>query len=90
MSDNNFRSRQAALLHGAGPPPARVAQPGELLFEFLHGHDRIRVELRDRGQYGVEGQLFINEEFRYGHRFDARELAIAWADAERRAIEANR
>ena len=76
-------------------PPPRQAQPGELLFEFLCGHDRYRCELRDHGDYGVEAQFFLNEEFFYGRRFDAsldpnrtpREMAVQWAEEERKAIE---
>jgi hypothetical protein len=37
-------------------PGIRMAQPGELLFEFMR-HERIRCELRDHGKvYGVEAQ----------------------------------
>jgi hypothetical protein len=60
------------------------------------GPDRIRCELRDHGAHGIEAQYFRNEEFTYSRRFDAwldpprtpRELAIQWAEAERRALEA--
>ena len=95
MSDTSPRD-QAQLRHDAGRPAKRVAQPGELLFEFLSGHNRIRCELRDHGEvYGVEAQFFTNEEFIKGRRFDRRtdptreprEMAIAWALEERRAIE---
>ena len=69
---------------------------GEPVFEFLHGHDRHLCELRDHGQvFGVEARFWKNEEFFYSRRFDARmdrtrsprELAIAWAEEERRGIE---
>jgi hypothetical protein len=57
-------------LHNAKPPAPLQAQPGELLFEFLKGHDRIRCELRDHGEpYGVEAQFFRNE-FNDSRRFD--------------------
>ncbi len=78
------------------PRPRRVPQHGEPLFEFLHGHDRYLCELRDHGEvYGAETQLWKNEELFYSRRFDARldrtrkprELAIAWAEEERKAIE---
>ena len=93
MSDT-APTNQEALLSGAKPAPARVAQPCELLFEFLRGHDRIRCELRDHGAYGVEAQFLYNEEFRIGRTFHQRldpmrtprEMAIAWAEAERAAI----
>jgi hypothetical protein len=67
-----------------------------MLFEFLLGHDRYLFELRDHGEvYGVERQVFKNEEFWYARRFDprldasrpSRELAIAWAEEERKAFE---
>jgi hypothetical protein len=44
------------------PAPLRQAQPGEVLFEFLRGHDRFVCELRDHGAHGVEAQFFLNEE----------------------------
>jgi hypothetical protein len=75
--------------------PPRQPRPGERLFEFLLGTDRILCELRDHGPYGIEAQFFRNEEFRYSRRFDARldptrtprALAIQWAEEERRALE---
>ena len=40
-----------------------MAQPGELLFEFMRGLDRIRCELRDHGEvHGVEAQ-FLEDGF---------------------------
>jgi hypothetical protein len=73
----------------------REQRPRELLFEFLRGHDRIRCELVDHGDYGVEAQFSTNEEMTIGRTFHARldpdrtprEMAIAWAEAERKAIE---
>lgn len=73
-------------------------RPGELLFEFLRGHDRIRCELRDQGAYGVEAMFLTNEEFVISRTFHQRldpsrtprVMAIAWAEAERQAIEAGR
>jgi hypothetical protein len=77
------------------PRPPRQARPGERLFEFLRGHDRFLCELRDHGEYGVEAQFYRNEEFLLGRRFDPRldptrtprELAVQWAEEERKAIE---
>jgi hypothetical protein len=37
------------------PAPPRTPKPGELLFEFLHGHDRILCELRDDGETYLAG-----------------------------------
>ena len=77
------------------PQPRRVPRHGEPLFEFLHGHDRYLCELRDHGEvYGVAAQFWKNEECFYSRRFDVRldrtrtprELAIAWAEEERRGI----
>ena len=76
------------------PLPPRQAQRGELLFEFLYGHDQYRFELRDHGKYGVEAEFFLNEEFFYGRRFDAsvdpvrtaRDVAVQWAEEERKAL----
>jgi hypothetical protein len=79
-----------------GPAPSRQPQHGERLLEFLHGDKRYLCELRDYGEpYGVEAQFWKNDEFLYSRRFDAqldrtrtpRELAIAWAEDERTAIE---
>lgn len=79
------------LLAGATPGPQRVPKVGELLFEFLRGHDRIRCELRDHGPFGVEAQFLINEELFISRTFHPRldpmrtprEMAIAWAETER-------
>ena len=82
-----------------GPmPAARVAEPGELLFEFHveRTHRFYRVELYYHGEHGVEARFLdpidpiICRTFH--QRLDPtrtpREMAIAWAIAERRAIEA--
>jgi hypothetical protein len=77
------------------PAPARVAQPGEVFCEFLVGHNRYLIELRDHGtELGVETQIFKNEELLIARRFDprldasrpSRELAIQWAEEERRVL----
>jgi hypothetical protein len=89
--------RQDDLLFNHKRRPPRQPQPGERLFEFLLGPDRILCELRDHGAYGVEAQFFRNEEFSYSRRFDPsldptrppRELATQWAEAERHALEAS-
>jgi hypothetical protein len=81
------------LLFVADRPLAerRRPLPGELLFEFDRGETRIRCELRDHGVYGVEAQLLYNGELMIGRtlhqRLDPsrtpRQMAIAWAEAER-------
>jgi hypothetical protein len=43
----------------------RHPQPGERLFEFLPGHERVLCELPDHCHYGVDAQFWVNEEFRY-------------------------
>ena len=77
--------------------PSQGPKPRERLFEFLRGHDRILCELVDHGPvYGVEAQFLRNEEFAFSRAFPpyldpsrtSREMAIVWADAERKAIEA--
>jgi hypothetical protein len=73
-----------------------VSVRSEKLFEFLRGHDRILCELVDDGPvYGVDVQFFTSEEIVIGRTFPAypdaartpREMAIAWAEAERKAID---
>jgi hypothetical protein len=72
-------------------PPAspRQPKPGELLCEFQAKRTLKywRVELRDCGEWGVEAQFFEDGHFSRSHRFPTRELAIAWAEAERRDLE---
>ena len=78
------------------PAPARVAKLGELLFEFHieRTHRFYRVELRDHGPvYGVEAQ-FLDRSDHVPHvsagpgpARTPREMAIAWAEEERKAIE---
>lgn len=95
MSDTS-PSDQASLRHDAPKAAPRVARPGELLFEFHveRTHRFYRVELRDHGTYGVEAQFLdpidpiICRTFH--QRLDLsrtpREMAIAWAEEERKAI----
>lgn len=75
-------------------PASFVPRIGELLFAFLQGHTRIHCELRDHGQYGVEAMFLHSEEFMVGRTFHQRpdqtrtprEMAIAWAEEERKAM----
>lgn len=89
-------STNPALLAGAKPLAPRQPEPGELLFEFVLGHDRWRCELRDHGeQYGVEAQFLLNGDLERARTFasymvlthTAREHAIYWAEQERKALE---
>jgi hypothetical protein len=73
------------------PVPARVAKPGELLFEFVRASDRalISYELRFHGEsYGWEAQFLDRGDLFYSHgAFITRKAAIAWAELERAAME---
>ena len=82
-----------------GPPaPARQPKPGARLFEFcrVRDHSRWLCELRDHGEYGVEAQFLKNEELFMVHTFNQRldpmrtprEMAITWAEEQRKVIEA--
>jgi hypothetical protein len=42
--------------HAPAPGP-RIPTHDELLYEFLHGHTRVRCELVDHGQYGIEARI---------------------------------
>jgi hypothetical protein len=74
----------------------RIPQHGELLYEFLHGHKRIRCKLVDHGPYGIEVRILHNEEHHMSHTFaqwhsipfaTSRAAAIQWAERERKAVE---
>jgi hypothetical protein len=77
--------------------PPRQPTPGELLCEFhvAATHTFWRVELRDHGPYGVEAQFLDPVDVRSARTFrqdmdptrTPREMAIAWAEEERKAIE---
>lgn len=85
--------------YGHTPLPARVSPPIEPLFELLHGHTRIRCELVDLGEFGIEARFIHNEEpipvlartfapWHVAPFTTPRAAAIAWATKERAAIEA--
>ena len=59
----------------------------EKLFEFRRGPKVIACELRDHGRYGVEAAFLDAGELFYSWRFDTREMAAAWAEIERTAIQ---
>jgi hypothetical protein len=88
MGDTSPKN-QRALQHNAPKAPPRQPKPGEFLFEFHveRTHACYRCELRDHGEYGVEAQFFDPVDLRLAHTFPRRELAIAWAQQERTAIE---
>ena len=66
--------------------PPRILGRRERLFEFLSGYERFVCELRDHGEAGVEAMLYQDEELLVSRRFATRELAVRWADAERKTI----
>jgi hypothetical protein len=76
------------------PQPARVARPGELLFEFVRASDRAPMScgLRFHGEsYGWEAQFFERGELWFSRGgFVTRALAVQWAEIERQAISGNR
>ena len=76
------------------PSPARVARPGELLFEFVRASDRapMTCELRFNGEsYGWEAQFFERGELFVSHgAFVTRALAVQWAEEERKAFTNDR
>jgi hypothetical protein len=67
-------------------PPPQIVGRRERLFEFLSGYERFVCELRDHGGPGVEAIFYQDEEFLISRFFATRELAIKWADQERKAI----
>jgi hypothetical protein len=80
----------------APAPGPRIPRQGKLLYEYLSGRTRIRCELVDHGQYGVEARILFNEEHYMSHTFapwhcisfvTPRAAAIHWAEGERKAIE---
>jgi hypothetical protein len=73
-----------------------IAETGELLYEFLRGHTRVRCELVDHGQCGFEALIFHNDEHYMSHTFapwhcipfaSPRAAAMRWAKGDRNAIE---
>ena len=65
------------------------------MYEFVNGHTRIRCELVDHGEYGVETRILYNEEPIISHTFalwhtvpfaTPRAAAIHWGENERRAM----
>ena len=72
------------------PQPARVARPGEVLFEFVRASDRapMTCELRFHGEsYDWEAQFFERGELFFSRGgFVTRALAVQFADQERKAF----
>ena len=68
------------------PLRRRILGRRERLFEFLSGYERFVCELRDHGAAGVEAMFYQDEEFLTSRFFATRDLAVQWADEERKAI----
>jgi hypothetical protein len=66
------------------PPPPPSSEP---LFEFPRGGDQFVCELRNAGRWGVEARFLRNGKFLYSRRHESRELAVGWAEAERKLLE---
>lgn len=84
MSDEPFYSPKAS------PRAARVARPGELLFEFVRGGGaRMACELRFHGEsFGWEAQFLRRGELVFSRgAFVTKAAAVQWAEQERKAIE---
>lgn len=64
------------------PPQTKAA---ERLFTVTRNGREIVCELLNLGKAGVEVQFLSDRERFYGQRLGTHELAVAWADGERRA-----
>jgi hypothetical protein len=79
------------------PAPPRQPKPGEPLFEFLRGQRSVSLRAPRRRGIWRDGQFYQNEEILIGRRFEPRmdamrtprEMAIAWAEEERKALESD-
>ena len=69
-------------------PTSRQPKPRECAFQLYRESDHTRwlCELVDDGQYGIDVQIFRNEEFSYSVRFPNRAFATAWAALERQVL----
>jgi hypothetical protein len=96
--DHDRGARLPALRLATRGARARTAHPthGERLYEFLHGHTRVRFELVDHGEWGIEARILHNDEHHMSHTFapwhvvpfsTPRAAAIHWAENERRVME---
>jgi hypothetical protein len=50
---------------------------------------RLECSLLYHGEYGVEAQFLLDGELHIGRTFIMKELAVAWAESERRARTAD-
>jgi hypothetical protein len=70
------------------PPPA----PTREAFWTIVRAAGVKVSARRfvRGEWGFEAQILHDGALFIGHRFDTRQQAECWAEAQRKAIEAGR
>jgi len=77
------------------PTRAPAPAPGERLFDFRSDRDCYACELRYHREYGVEARFLLNGDLYIARTFQdqpdlhmsAKQLAIAWADQQRMAME---
>src|ERR1700674_5528602 len=78
--------RERHNFHGDDSYVARVVQkprPNERLWTLRKGAAEVSCELRYHGEDGVEAHIYRQGDFFYGHRFDTRAQATAFAEEER-------
>jgi hypothetical protein len=93
LCDNTFGLLDPTAFYTPGhvPPTLRVVpRPAEPLWELRKDHVTYTCELRYHGEWGVEAQIFHDGDFRVSWRYQTRAQAVAWAEGERRDIEAGR
>jgi hypothetical protein len=72
-------------LHAGHRPPERQRRRGELLWTVRRDHVTWTCELRFHGEsVGWEAQILRENELVIGRTFILRELAVKWAETERR------
>jgi hypothetical protein len=69
------------------PPPRQPRPPGELLWEFRREHITWSAELHNDAPHGWEVHLLRGGDFFASRRFDLRDAAIGWSNAQRADIE---
>jgi hypothetical protein len=57
----------------------RTHEAGEVVFIAQKVNETYRAEIRDNGEAGWEFQIYVNDQFSYGKRHEARFLAEAGA-----------
>jgi hypothetical protein len=89
-------SRDELYSPSAPAPGPRIPTHGELLYVFLQGPTRIRCELVDHGEYGVEARILYDDKHHMSHTFapwhcipfaTPRAAAIHWAEKKRQRME---